>query len=398
MKHHPESSAGKPDHCAKTPAQGANFTEPLGLKRRHFMGSALALDAAALLAACGGGGGGGSGGGSGGGANYPWAVTTLAGTGAIGADNGAGGTATFYTPAGVAVDSSGHVYVAEFNNHLIRKISPAGVVSTLAGTGTSGAVNGSGVTASFSYPKGVAVDASGNVYVADQLNNRIRMINPDGVVSTLAGLSMAGRVDGSGVTAKFYNPFGVAVDASGAVFVADLSNHQIRKISPQGEVSTLAGVGGTAGYEDGSAATAKMDNPAGVAVDFSGNVYVADYNNHLIRKISPQGEVSTLAGTAGVAGADNGTGTTAKFSNPRGVAVDGNGNVYVADASNHRIRKITPVGVVSTVAGTGEVGHDNGNGGLAKFYTPTGVAVAGNGVLYVADYNNQLIRKISPIF
>jgi streptogramin lyase len=217
----------------------------------------------------------------------------------------------------------------------------SGTVSTLAGSGTAGYDNSSGTAAQFNTPTGVAVDTSGNVYVADMANNRIRKITPQGAVSTFAGSGSEGlvnSVNGNGSAAQFNQPFGVAVDRFGNVYVADHGNHCIRKISPSGGVSTLAGKG-TAGFADGTGTAAQFNTPNGVAVDRFGYVYVSDYGNNRIRKITPQGVVSTLAGT-GAAGIVNGSGSTAQFSAPIGIAVDGSGNIYVGDSNNNRIRKI----------------------------------------------------------
>jgi sugar lactone lactonase YvrE/Tfp pilus assembly protein PilE len=320
-------------------------------------------------------------------------VSTLAGSGTAGFADGTGAEAQFNYPASVAVDSSGTVYVADINNHRIRKISPAGVVSTLAGSGTAGFADGTGAEAQFNYPYGVAVDSSGTLYVADINNHRIRKISPAGVVSTLAGSGTAGFADGTGAAARFYQPTSVAVDTSGTVYVADTNNNRIRKISPAGVVSTLAG--STFGFADGTGAAAQFNYPYGVAVDSSGSVYVADFYNNRIRKISPAGVVSTLAGS-GTAGSSDGTGTVAQFGNPAGAAVDSSGTVYVADYNNHSIRKITPAGVVSTLAGSGTAGFADGTGAAAQFFQPTGVAVDASGTVYVADYYNCRIRKISP--
>jgi hypothetical protein len=272
-------------------------------------------------------------------------VTTLAGTaGSYGSANGTGAAARFNNPYGVAVDAAGTVYVADQNNHTIRKITPAGVVSTLAGTaGPYGSADGTGAAARFNYPTGVAVDAAGVVYVADESNNTIRKITPAGVVSTLAGTSGigGGSADGTGAAARFDTPIGVAVDASGTVYVGERNNHTIRKITPAGVVSTLAGTSGIGGGSaDGTGAAARFNAPIGVAVDASGTVYVADLGNSTIRKITAAGVVSTLAGTAGLDGSANGTGAAARFSYPTGVAVDVAGTVYVADQSNQTIRVI----------------------------------------------------------
>ncbi len=318
-------------------------------------------------------------------------VSTIAGSGTLGFADGPAASAQFNDPAGVAADASGNVYVADRYNQRIRKITPSGVVSTLAGTGVAGFADGSGTTAQFNNPWGVAVDSAGNVYVADQNNNRIREISPSGVVSTLAGSGINSFADGSAATAQFSNPFGVAVDSSGTVYVADRYNNRIRKIS-SGVVSTLAG-SGIIGFADGSGTTAQFNDPYSVAVDAAGTVYVADLSNQRIREITPSGVVSTLAGT-GVAGFADGSGTTAQFYSPAGVAVDSVGNVYVADFGNNRIRKITPSGVVSTLAGTGVAGFADGPRMSAQFYNPAGVAVDASGIIYVGDLNNQRIRKI----
>ena len=269
-----------------------------------------------------------------------WVVSTFAGTGRAGAaDTSAPGVspvvaAQFDNPFGVAVDSSGNIYVADKDNHLIRKITSEGVVSTFAGDGT---------TALFNNPFGVAVDSSGNVYVADCNNNRIRKITKAGAVSTLAGSGIVGFVDGAGDEAQFNAPFGVAVDSSDNVYVADSFNNCIRKITlktnfkPDAEedevtVSTLAGNGGArGGHHDATGEAAQFDYPMGVAVDSSGNVYVTDWRNDRIRKITSEGVVSTFAGD----------GDTTRFDGPFGVAVDSCGkNLYVADSANNRIRKI----------------------------------------------------------
>ena len=221
---------------------------------------------------------------------------------------------------------------------------------------------------------GVAVDSAGNVYVADTYNDEIRKITPSGVVTTLAGSAgQAGSSDGTGSAARFDWPEGVAVDSAGNVYVADCRNDEIRKITPSGVVTTLAGSAGQYGSSDGTGSAARFDGPMGVAVDSAGNVYVADYGNDEIRKITPSGVVTTLAGSAGQTGSSDGTGSAARFYYPEGVAVDSAGNVYVADAGNDEIRKITPSGVVTTLAGSaGQTGSSNGTGSAASFYFPRG--------------------------
>lgn len=320
-------------------------------------------------------------------------VSTLAGNGTLGRVNGPATTASFFGVDAIGFDSAGNFYVAESNNQDIREISAAGVVSTFAGNGVPNFVNGPAATASFFGPAGVAVDSAGNVYVGDNSNHAIRKISAVGVVSTLAGTGAHGFTNGPGTTATFYYPQGVAVDSAGNVYVADTFNNAIRKISAAGVVSTLAGTG-AAGFVDGPAATASFSAPAGVAVDSAGNVYVADTANNAIRKISPLGVVSTMAGT-GAVGFVNGTAATASFSAPAGVAVDSAGNAYVADTSNNAIRKISASGLVSTLAG-GTAGSVNGPAATASFFIPTGIAVDGTGNVYVTDRGTGIIRKITP--
>jgi sugar lactone lactonase YvrE len=239
---------------------------------------------------------------------------------------------------GLAVDANGNIYVADAGNHLIRKITPAGVVTTLAGSGKPEFADGDGVSASFSSPSWVALDKNGNLYVSDFNNNRIRKITPSGVVTTLAGSETAGYADGQGTAAQFKGPSGIAVDGIGNIYVGDRGNNRIRKISPSGVVTTLAG-SETAGYADGQGKAAKFNNPTSLAVDGIGNLYVADNGNNRIRKITPSGTVTTLAGS-GNTGAEDGYGTAASFKGPWGIAVDAIGTVYVADQQNHKIRKI----------------------------------------------------------
>ncbi|MFH1538841.1 MAG: NHL repeat-containing protein [bacterium] len=320
-------------------------------------------------------------------------VTTLAGSGTAGFADGTGTAAQFNGPYGVAVDSSGNVYVVDNNNNRIRKITSAGVVTTFAGSGTAGFADGTGAAAQFDDSAGVAVDSSGNVYVGDELNHRIRKITSAGVVTTLAGSGYAGYADGTGAAAQFYNPAGVAVDSSGNVYVGDWNNHRIRKITSAGVVTTLAG-SGTAGFADGTGTAAQFNYPVGVAIDSSGNVYVADSNNNRIRKITSAGVVTTLAGS-GTGGYADGTGAAAQFYNPYGVAVCSAGYIYVADSDNNRIRKITSAGVVTTLAGSGVGGYADGTGTAAQFYSPFGVAVDSSGNVYVGDWSNHRIRKIT---
>ncbi|TKC82919.1 hypothetical protein FAZ69_24755 [Trinickia terrae] len=322
-------------------------------------------------------------------------VVTWAGSTTSGSTNGTGTAASFNSPTHVALDASGNVYVGDWGNSLIRKITPAGVVSTLAGSaGVAGSADGTGTAATFNKPEGVAVDASGNVYVGDRSNNEIRVITPAGVVSTLAGSTTSGSANGTGSAASFNTPSGVAVDTSGNVYVADAFNNEIRKITSAGVVSTLAG-STTSGSTDGTGSAASFKTPYGVAVDSSGNVYVADTFNNEIRKITSAGVVSTLAGST-TSGSADGTGSAASFNHPYDVALDGSGNIYVADGGNNEIRKITPAGVVTTLAGSTTSGSADGTGTAASFNFPFGVAARSNGFVYVGDASNNEIRVITP--
>src|SRR6266508_1760997 len=327
-------------------------------------------------------------------------VSTLAGmAGVIGSTDAAGAAASFFLPRGVATDSAGNVYVADTTNHTIRKVTPPGVVPRPAGTaGTPGSTDATGAAASFNFPRDVATDGAGNVYVAEFGNNTIRKITPAGVVTTLAGTAgSVGSADGAGAAASFNFPSGVATDSASNVYVADTNNSTIRKITPAGVVSTLAGTAGLTGSTDATGAAARFNFPDGVATDSAGNVHVADTSNHTIRTVTPAGVVTTPAGTAGVSGSTDATGPVASFNLPFGVATDSAGNVYVADTFNHTLRKITPADAVSTLAGTaGITGSADGTGAAARFNFPEGVATDSAGNVYVADTNNSTIRKITP--
>lgn len=319
-------------------------------------------------------------------------VSTFAGSGAQGSTDGTGTAASFYNPASVAFDAAGNLYVADHETSVIRKITPKAVVTTLAGSGSRGFSDGQGREASFFFPFGITVDASGNLYVADYFNNRIRKITPDGLVTTLAGSGVQGAADGPAGAATFYGPRDVALDASGNLYVSDGENNLIRKISQSGVVSTFAGTG-KPGAADGQGKAASFNQPDGLAVDAAGNLYVADVYNYLIRKITPGGLVTTFAGS-GKQGMADGTGTAASFYGIDGIALDASGNLYVADYAINKIRKVTPQGVVTTIAGNGEYDFADGPAATASFRGPYDVAVSKTGDLYVADFHNQRIRKI----
>jgi len=302
----------------------------------------------------------------------------------------------FSSPYGVAYDRS-NLYVADRRNHRIQKIAiSSGVVTTLAGSTTSGSTDGKGTDARFYYPSGVACDGKGNLYVVDQNNNMIRkIVISTGIVTTLAGSISNGRADGTGTIAHFSNPYGITYDVAGNLYVTDSGNNKIRKISiATGEVTTLAGSGSWSST-DGSGTTASFFCPAGIVSVGRGNLYVADLGGCKIRKIAiSKGEVSTMAGN-GKNGFTDGICTEASFYNPIGVASDGLGNLYVTDSGNNKIRKISiTTGVVSTLAGSGSVGSTDGVGTTASFNDPIGIAYDGLGNLYVTDSGNNKIRKI----
>jgi DNA-binding beta-propeller fold protein YncE len=333
------------------------------------------------------------------------AVTTLAGTaGTFGHNDGTGAAASFNGPQGVALDSTAtNLYVADPYNRTIRQVVvSSGVVTTFAGTtGTDAWLDGTGIAAHFAFPASVATDSSNNLFVADTDNNMIRMITtPGAAVTTLAG-SIGGRgyADGSGSAAQFSDPHNVAADAAGNIFVADLANNVIRKIAPAGVVTTFVGTAGVTGSADGTGAAAQFNAPFGMVFDSLGNLYVADSNNNTIRMITPAGVVSTFAGTAGVTGSADGTGAAAQFNLPYGLAVDSSDTLYLADYGNGTIRKITtPNAVVTTLAGTpGVTGSVDGTGPAAQFWGPHGLGVnLSTGNIYVADRFNGTIRMITP--
>lgn len=312
----------------------------------------------------------------------PNTVTTLAGNGTAGFADGNGTGAQFNSPYGVVTDHAGNIYVADYYNHCIRKVTPGGVVSTLAGNGAAGFANGIGTAAQFHYPRGIAIDAAGNLYVADEGNHSIRKVTPAGEVSTLAGNGTAGFADGTGSSAQFRNPSGVTVDPSGNIFVTDYYNHSIRKITPSGAVTTIAG-NGIAGTADGMGTAAQFINPRNLDFDAAGNLYVTEVYAQL-RKISPSGMVTTI-NAPGLWGFQD------------GIIIDAADNIYITaeqDGSHVNIYKVTPDGTVSTFAGTLR-GYQDGVGTNAKFNGSGGLAIDDDGNMYVGDNGNNRIRKIS---
>jgi sugar lactone lactonase YvrE len=300
---------------------------------------------------------------------------------------------SFNNPTGLAIDASGNIYVADYGNNLIREITPAGVVTTVAGSGYQGSINATGVLASFSAPYGLAFDGGGNLYISDSGNDLIRKMSSAGVVTTLAGGDTVAMTNGVGINASFFNPLGVTVDGSGNVFVADAGDDMIRMITPAAVVTTFAGTGPAT---DSTGSASIINNPTGVAIDVHSNIFVANYLNNNILQINSGGAVSVLAGSStGAAGNNNGADSSATFYLPNSVAVDAADNIYVSDGVNDLIRKITPNGVVTTLAGSGTAGAIDGTGTAASFDGPTGLVVDALGNVYVADANNNEIRKIT---
>ncbi len=288
-----------------------------------------------------------------------------------------------WPPTGITSDSKGNIYVSEANGSIVVKITPAGTVSTFAGNGVPGCETGTGTSASFTFPYEVCSDAQDNIYVADYSCSGIKRISSAGVVSVFcAGNSTQG--------VSLASPQTVGSDPQGNIYVGDeLGEENLAKISPQGAATLLAG-DGTTGYKDGPVASAEFMGPSGMCADGNGNVYVAD--GHRIRKISG-GQVTTIAGNQNI-GFTDGTGANAQFGGAMGLCVDSKGNIYVADVYNSAIRMVTPAGVVTTVAGTGVGGYKDGDGSVAMFSQPTNLCFNTDGNLYVADYGNNVIRKI----
>lgn len=327
-------------------------------------------------------------------------VTTVAGiAGQSGSADGTGSAATFDFPTGIAVDATGNILVADSGNNTIRHIAPFGIVTTLAGSaGQSGSVDGTGSAARFGYVEGLTVDSTGNILVVDLYNHMIRHITPSGIVTTFAGNNGQSKyIDGNGSAASFISPQGLVMGAAGTMLVADSGNNTIRQVTPAGVVTTIAGSAGQSGSDDGMSSAARFNVPTGLAVDSIGNILVADTFNHAIRCITPSGLVTTMAGSAGQSGSTDGTGSDARFNYPKGLAIDAAGNVLVADTGNHTIRRINPSGVVTTLAGSaGQAGSANGKGSTARFKGPTGLAVDAAGNILVADTGNHRIRSITP--
>ena len=320
-------------------------------------------------------------------------VTTLAGTGASGSNDGAGNVATFSGVWSATPDGNGNYFISDPNNSRIRKMTADGTVSTYTGSAGFGNTNGNLSTAKFGSPYDVTFDKAGNMYVCDLALNNIRKIATDGTVTNFAGdvSGNAGSTDATGTAARFSAPLGIVADANDNLYVVDVNNNKIRKITPAGVVTTFAG-SGSMGSADGTGTAASFNTPWSLAIDAGGTLYVTDAGNNKIRKITTAGVVSTLAGSGSIGSAD-GPGATASFKSPAGIAVDGSGNCWVTD-NNGRIRYITPAGLVYTLAGNGNYSSVDGVGNFSSFANPLGIDIGTGGVLIVVDNATNKIRKI----
>lgn len=333
-------------------------------------------------------------------------IATIAGNTTTGysGDGGPALGAQLDLPQCVAVDPSGNVYIADWLNNVVREVSPAGVINTIAGNGTQGysGDGGPAVSAQLSFPFGLALDSAGDLYIADSSNNVIREVTTDGNINTIAGNNTVGYSGdgGAATSAQLYGPYGVAVDSVGDVYISDSGNQVIREVLAGGMIVTIGGnhYPGYAG-DGGNVAGAQFNYPKGLALDPAGNLYVADYGNSVIRKIALNGTITTVAGT-GVAGysGDGGAAVDAELAYPESVAADSAGNLYIADTLNQTIREVSASGSIATVAGNRTPGYsgDGGPAASAQLYYPKGVAVASSGEIYIADWNNDVIRSLTP--
>jgi sugar lactone lactonase YvrE len=329
-------------------------------------------------------------------------ITTVAGggTGGLG-DGGQATAAELYAPTGVAVDVVGNLYITDRENNRIRKINTSGIITTIAGTGVAGYTGDGGpaTLATLNKPYGIILDAAGNILFSEVNNSCIRKISTDGIISTVAGTGVGGY-NGDGIpatAAQLSGAGGIAIDISGNIYISDLDNHRIRKVTPSGEIVTIAGTG-IAGYSgnNGPATAAQLNEPQGVALDGVGNIYFTDFGNNRIRKIDLSGTISTIAGGSSGYSGDGGPATAAKLRNPIGICVSATGDIYFTEAFNHCVREIKTSGIINTIAGTGFSGFagDGFPATTAKLKSPTGVTMDAYGNLYIADWGNNRIRTL----
>jgi DNA-binding beta-propeller fold protein YncE len=321
-------------------------------------------------------------------------VESFSGSGQAGFANSNGQVGQFNRPHGLAIDGKGNIYVSDRGNHAIRVVTAQGDIRTLAGNSKEGNADGIGAAASFKQPIAVAVDKSGSVYVADRDNHVIRAIDPAGKVLVLAGTGTKGFANGPASSAQFNEPYGVALSPDEkTLYVADYLNHAIRAIDLAArQVTTLAG-NGAAGFANGVGDKAQFNQPYNVKADANGRLYVPDQNNHAIRRVDSDGTVSTIAGN-GQSGFVDGKPSEARFNNPTGLIIAADGTVYVADRNNHRIRAVSPAGDITTIAGDGTAGQQDGPAQTAKFNRPIDVVLARDGSLVLSEENNHRLRKI----
>ncbi len=324
------------------------------------------------------------------------------GTGSFCCDGGPAAAAELNNPFGVAIDVSGNLYIADYRNNRIRKVNTSGIITTIAGNGTAGysGDGGQATAAELYFPASVATDASGNIYIADVGNERIRLVSTSGIISTFAGIGTVGYSGdgGQATAAELHSPYGVALDASGNIYIADELNQRIRMVNSTGIINTFAG-NGTGSYsgDGGQATVAEIYNPSSITAN-AGNLYIADYTNARIRIVNSSGIINTFAGT-GITGfsGDGGPATAAKLNYPAGTAIDASGNIYIADQTNERIRIINTSGIINTFAGRGVTGFsgDGGPATAAEFWVPECVATDASGNLYIADEVNNRIREVT---
>jgi sugar lactone lactonase YvrE len=318
-------------------------------------------------------------------------VTTLAGSGTLGSNTGTGAAASFNSLSGSVVDTAGNVFVTDTGNNRLMKVTPAGVVTVFAGATTAGTAEGAGAVARFSAPRGLTIAPNGDMFVADTGNNRIRKVTPAGVVSLVAG-GGSGSFNGIALLTSFNAPEDVIYNpATGTLFVADTGNHTIRQLTLAGESSAFSG--SSQGFADGSSATAMFSSPRGITVSGS-DLLVADFGNNRIRSLTTSGAASTFAGT-GVAGDTSGAKATTQFRGPTDLVVNINGDIYITESAGNRVRLITTAGVSSVFIGTGTPGSVDGTGTAASVSGPMGLSVDGSGALYVGDTGGHRLRKIN---